>query len=131
MTVAEMLLMPGSTRDTVPRRPFATHTAPLPTATPVGVASSVIVLTSWRVFGSIRESVRSSRFATQTASSPTATAPGLTPVDVEPTTLFEEGSITATELGVIRGEPPELSPPTAKTRIATAAATIPSSAAPT
>ena len=38
--------------------------------------------------------------------------------------------MTATELGAIRGEPPELSP-TAKTRIATAAATNPSSAAPT
>jgi len=42
---------------------------------PVGVALSVIVLASVRVWGSIRDSVLSSRFATQTDPAPTAIEP--------------------------------------------------------
>src|SRR4051794_36383663 len=79
-------LYSGATRDSSPRSPYASHTAPAPTATPVGVAFSEIVLSTVRRFESTRDSVRSSRFATQTAPWPTATPSGLVPTGTWPTT---------------------------------------------
>ena len=118
----------GSTRTTVPTRPFATQTAPSPTATPVGVASSVIVLTRSCVAASMRDSVLSSWFATHTEPSPTATPHGLAPTWTVSTTLFDCGSTRATKFGFTTVPAPSPPCPSAKTGIATAAAGAPISA---
>ena len=93
-------LTPGSIRETLPSNPLATQIAPYPAASPVGVVPSEIVCWSDSVLGSILDTVRSSRFATQTDPSPAVTEEGLMPTATEAVTLFDCGSMTATEFGV-------------------------------
>ena len=127
--VTDTAFTPGSKRETVPRSPFAIQTEPSPTASPVGVACSVMFPTTVRAAGSMRDIVRSSRFATQTAPSPVTTEPGRTPTGTEATTSFEPASMTATELAATL-VPPADPWPRANTGMATAAARTPMSAAP-
>jgi len=86
----------GSIRDTVLSAVLATHTAPSPTATPVGPRPTGMVATTRLVCGSIRETVPSPKLVTQIAPAPTATSAGRFPTSIVATTAFVVGSMRET-----------------------------------
>src|SRR3954453_13525747 len=88
----------GAIRETVPGRPFATHTTPPPATTAVGPSSTGIDC-SCSVFvpGSTRETVPSSLLTTQNAPDPNVTAPGRARTWISPTSLADCGSTAAIE----------------------------------
>jgi hypothetical protein len=75
---------------------LATHTAPLPTQTPVGPLPTGILLTSSFVAGEIHERVPSRLLTTHTPRSPTAMAPAPLPTGIVWRTVCVAGSIRDT-----------------------------------
>ena len=121
----------GSMRETVPSSEFATHTAPPPTAIPTGpLPTSIVSTTSW-LSGSSRTTLPSPfELVTQIEPSPAATRCGEAIPGASSTIARDLASTTPTALSCTRRERHVSAgaPPSAKTGIATAAASTPASA---
>src|SRR5437667_187472 len=91
-------LLPGSIRDTVPSRLFATQTLPRPTVMSVGARPTRIVVVTEFVAGSIRTTAPARRSTAHTAPAPTAIASAPSRTAIDAITSFVTGSMRATLL---------------------------------